>query len=179
MTCIVAVRKESSVLIGTDRLSSNGWTGDIGGRAKVFRNGDYLMAACGSIRFAHILQWGFEAPPCDSWDVWRFMSTTFDKALRKALSDAGWNRKDDGNDTGANFFVAYKTHLFEFHSDHCFVVIEDPYIATGSGGAFASGAMHAAFSAGKSPEEAAKIGLEAACKHCITCRGPFDFMETT
>lgn len=179
MTCIVAVRKEKTVLIGTDRLSSNGWTGDVGARAKVFRNGVFVMASCGSIRFAHILQWAFEAPAVDTWDVWRFMSTVFDKALRKALADSGWNKKDDGNDSGSNFFVAYKNHIFEFHSDHCFVVVNDPYAATGSGGAFACGAMHVSLYAQNTAEETARLGLDAACRHCISCRGPYDFLETT
>lgn len=181
MTCIVGlITPKNTVILGVDSLASNGIESTVRMNPKAFTlqaGADTIgIATCGSIRMKQVLHYRLTVPPIDTWDTWRWASTTFIDAVRAAFKDAGWGLKDsDGSDKGGSFLVAARGQLIEVESDFQVGIGACKYAAMGSGGSVALGALHA--TKGLEPEVRVTKALEAAAEHACGVRGPFLTIE--
>lgn len=177
MTAIVGLVHDGRVLIGADSVGVGGWTAVHRADRKVFRAGPYVMGFTSSFRMGQILRWSFDAPdPTDTDDIDRFMCTTFVDAVRKALVDGGWAKKDAEQERGGIFLVGVAGRLFAIEEDFQVGAPADGYAAVGSGEPYALGALAATEGLGLEPEKRVLTALEAAERHNIGVRGPFHLM---
>lgn len=175
MTCIVGIAHKDGVTIGGDSLGVGGY--DCLNRAdeKVFFNGEYLIGYTSSFRMGQILRYRFEPPQINTWDVRRFMATTFVDAVRKAFEDGGYLRKESGEESGGTFLVGVRGQLFQIEDDFQVGVPMSGYDACGCGARVAWGAL--AVTEHLAPEDRVRTALEAAERHSAGVRGPFVIMH--
>lgn len=77
----------------------------------------------------------------------------------------------------SSFLVGYDGQLFEIGCDFSVLHVSEPYLATGSGWAFASGALHSM--ASLPPKERITKALEAAAHYNCYVRPPFTILSDT
>ena len=90
MTCIVGIVDAGRVLIAGDSAGSDGWHVDSRADSKVFTVGPYAMGFTTSFRMGQLLRYRLDVPGPDTWDVDRYMATTFVDAVRDCLKAGGF-----------------------------------------------------------------------------------------
>ena len=88
MTCVVALRTDHSILLGSDSLASDTDIGVHRVDPKVFRLGEFGIGYGGSFRFGQIVQYFFNPPKItkkDKQDLFSYMIKKFVPELRKTL----------------------------------------------------------------------------------------------
>jgi hypothetical protein len=176
VTCIVGVVDGDRVLIGGDSAGSDGWGISIRSDTKVFRTGTYVMGFTSSFRMGQLLRYSLEVSPPDSWDVDRFMATSFINAVRRCLKDGGWLKTDNGVERGGTFLVGVAGRLYVIHSDFQIGYTADGYAACGSGEMVALGSLHS--TPDLDPETRVRAALEAASHHTSSVAGPYTVEAT-
>lgn len=174
MTCIVGLVAKNGVWLGGDGLGSTDHAKCKVAGGKVFKNGEFLIGFCGDFRIGQILRYAFTPPPING-DLSRYMCVEFSNALRASMKDAGYLVVQDGAEKGGDFMVGIRGRLFCVESN--FQVIETvlPYIAIGSGDAYAMGAMYANHKA--KPRERIMKALRAAAEFSPSVGGPFKVLH--
>lgn len=180
MTCIVGLVADGRVLIGGDSAGSDGWAVRVRADSKVFRVGPYVLGFTTSFRMGQLLRYQLTVNPPDSWDVDRFMSTTFVDAVRKTLREGGWLKTDDGREQGGTFLVAAGDRLYTINSDLQIGLDDAGYAAVGSGYLVALGSLHTTqrHTTGLTAEEKVVAALDAAADIASGVRGPFTVLST-
>jgi hypothetical protein len=117
-------------------------------------------------------------------DLFEWAVKEFIPAARKVFKDGGYGKTNGDGDVGGYFLLAVRDRLFEVQSDFQVAEPSPSYVATGSGEAYALGALHA-LCGPKDPKvgkdrarEIAKRALNAAVFHNAYVRPPFEFVET-
>lgn len=171
MTCIVGVVEAGRVTIGGDSAGSNGWT--VTGRAdsKVFTVGPYLLGFTSSFRMGQLLRYRLDVPAPDTWDVDRWMATTFVDAVRATLKAGGWSTEHSGQEHGGSFLVGIGGRLYRIEGDYQAGVASRGYDAVGSGAEVALGALHA--TQGQPADRRVTTALAAAAELTPFVRAPF------
>lgn len=141
MTCIVGLVDNGIVYIGGDSCGSDGRTSTIRAEEKVFRNGEFLFGFTSSFRMGGILRYSFKPPECKTWDVWRYMNTTFIDAVREAFKSGGYLQTESGRESGGDFLVGFRGQLFVIESDFQIGVPACSYEAVGCGRSHALGSL--------------------------------------
>ena len=151
MTAVVALIHENKVLLGGDSAASDDKSGLIFSRVdpKVFRVGQFGIAFVDSFRMGQILQYNWVPPiykPTTGFkNLDKFMRTKFIDSVKVAFKDNGYGSigSPSEEDTGGIFIVGICGRLFTIDED--FHVGENVvnYMAEGSGGQIALGALHA------------------------------------
>lgn len=177
MTCIVGLVDGPNVLLGADSVGVDGWMGATA-RAdeKAFRVGEFVLGFTTSFRMGQILRYRFDPPKIDTWDVWRYMATTFVDAAREAMKAGGFLTTNNGVDEGGAFLVGVRGQLFKVESDFQIGVSTHGYDACGCGAGYALGAM--ATNAQLPPRDRILSALGAAATHSAGVRGPFLLLGT-
>jgi ATP-dependent protease HslVU (ClpYQ) peptidase subunit len=183
MTCIVAIAQNGTVYMGSDHAASDDKSGWIMSRKepKVFKVGQYGIAFTDSFRMGQILQYNWTPPKYTptktNSGLDKFMRTKFIDSVKVAFKDHGFG--DIGGtdeDTGGIFIVGLEGRIFVVDED--FHVGENVvnYMAEGSGGMFALGALHATKNQ-KNPKMRLKLALEAASEFSMSVAPPFTYIQ--
>ena len=167
MTTLAAVQGDGWAVIGSDSLST-----DENGRPinmatpKIVKNGSFLIAGAGSVRGCNILQHGW-TPPKPRGELDRFMTKAFIPSMRKAFLDAGYDMKQDSSSAlhDSEFLVLVHGVIYPIFEDYSWERSKDPLYVSGSGGAYALGALKTQsvedeWSARQAIEKAINIAIE-------------------
>ncbi len=170
MTCIVAIAQNGIVYMASDHAASDDKTGWILARKepKVFKNGQYGIAFTDSFRMGQILQYMWTPPKYTptktNSGLDKFMRTKFIDSVKQAFKDHGYGSVGSASeeDTGGIFIVGICGRLFTVDED--FHVGENivNYMAEGSGGMIALGALHALSNGKDLPLAKAKSAINKA-----------------
>jgi hypothetical protein len=183
MTCIVAIAQGGTVYMGSDHAASDDKSGWILSRKdpKVFKVGQYGIAFTDSFRMGQILQYSWVPPKYTSTKtnsgLDKFMRTKFIDSVKQAFKDSGFGTIGGSEeDTGGIFIVGVEGRIFTIDED--FHVGENVvnYMAEGSGGMFALGALHATKHQ-KNPRMRLKAALEASAEFSMSVAPPFTYIQ--
>lgn len=173
MTCIVGIAHGEQVWIGGDSAGSDGRSIAVRSDTKVFQVGPYVMGFTTSFRMGQLLRYSLNVGGPDTWDVDRFMATTFVDAVRSCLRAGGWMRTDSGQEVGGHFLVGVGPRLYVVDSDFQIGHTVDGYAACGSGELVALGSLHTTATLRMPPEDRLTAALEAAAYATCFVRAPF------
>jgi len=183
MTCIVAIAQNGTVYMGSDHAASDDKTGWILSRKepKCFKVGQYAIAFTDSFRMGQILQYSWTPPKYTptktNSGLDKFMRTKFIDSVKSAFKDGGYGSIGGSDeDTGGIFIVGLEGRIFTIDED--FHVGENVvnYMAEGSGGQVALGALYATKNQ-KNPKLRLKAALEAASEFNMAVAPPFTYIQ--
>lgn len=145
MTCVVGALDHGRVIIGADSAGSDGQAVISRADPKVALVGSqFVMGFAGSFRAWQVIRFQFQPPEFKRGALDKYMSTTFVDHLRKCLADnMVAERKDNVEESPANFLVGCKGRLFQIEGDYQVGESVHPFDAIGCGAQVALGAMHA------------------------------------
>lgn len=183
MTCIAGAIKDGEVCIGGDGVSIQPSSSARPLAAgKVFKLGEFLIGASGTVRAEQIFRYLFE-PPSISGDLQSYMVRHFVPVLRALMKEHGGECKtEDGDEElNARYLVGVRGRLFEIDSAYGAFESHLPYAAVGSADQEALAAMFTALAmdSGVSAEEIVRRGLAAAAEFNTDIRPPFTVMTLT
>lgn len=143
MTTLVGIQGDGWAVLGADSFST-----DDNGRAvnmatrKIVQNGQYFIAGAGSVRGCNILQYGW-TPPAPRGDLDKFMIKTFIPSMRKAFIEAGYDMKQDSSEAlhDSEFLVMVHGVIYPIFEDYSIERSTESFYVSGSGGAYALGAL--------------------------------------
>ena len=141
MTCIVGLVEKGIVHIGGDSASVSGWTSRVTRLPKVFRRGPFLIGYTTSFRMGQLLQHSLVVPLQRDTDDMRFMVTTFVECVRQLLKEKGVAKIESNAESGGQFLVGYRKHLYSVQSDFQVNEMADGFDAVGSGCEYALGSL--------------------------------------
>lgn len=184
MTCIVAITQNGIVYMGSDHAASDDKTGWIISRKepKCFKVGQYAIAFTDSFRMGQILQYSWTPPKYTptktNSGLDKFMRTKFIDSVKAAFKENGYGSigSSSEEDTGGIFIVGLEGRIFTIDED--FHVGENVvnYMAEGSGGQIALGALYATKNQ-KNPRLRIKAALEAATEFNMSVAGPYTYIQ--
>lgn len=183
MTLVLGITTPRGVLLAAD-TAGTGWTQHTTTHPKIAAHGPIGIGYAGSFRMGQVLRY------CIDWDAAALARNTADPhewavrcivpAIRKTLATEGIVHTKEATDRAhGQIMLALDGRAFTVQSD--FSVLEAPehYVAIGSGGEVALGALHGSTQA-RSWAAARKLALKAleAAEHYIpSVRGPFHVAE--
>ena len=183
MTCIVAIAQNGVVYMGADHAASDDKSGWILSRKdpKVFKVGQYGIAFTDSFRMGQILQYNWSPPKYTptktNSGLDKFMRTKFVDSVKDAFRAQGFGSQVAGQeDEGGIFLIGVCGRIFTMDED--FHIGENilNFMAEGSGGAIALGALHATKKQ-KNPQLRLKAALEAASEFNMAVKSPFSYIK--
>lgn len=170
--------------MGSDHAASDDKTGWIISRKepKCFKVGQYAIAFTDSFRMGQILQYAWTPPKYTptktNSGLDKFMRTKFIESVKQAFKDGGYGSigSSSDEDTGGIFIVGLEGRIFTIDED--FHVGENVvnYMAEGSGGQIALGALHATKHQ-KNPKLRIKAALEAATEFNMAVAAPYTYIQ--
>lgn len=170
--------------MGSDHAASDDKTGWILSRKepKCFKVGQYAVAFTDSFRMGQILQYSWTPPKYTptktNSGLDKFMRTKFIESVKQAFKDGGYGSigSSSDEDTGGIFIVGLEGRIFTIDED--FHVGENVvnYMAEGSGGQIALGALHATKNQ-KNPKLRIKAALEAATEFNMAVSAPYTYIQ--
>ena len=144
MTCVVGLVHNKTVHIGVDSSAVSGWTRRQTKLSKVFRSGPFLVGYTTSFRMGQLLEHQLVVPTQDDGQSdMGFMVNNFIESVRKLLKERGFAKIESNSESGGQFLVGYRGHLYSIDSDFQVGELEDGFDAVGSGADHALGAMKA------------------------------------
>jgi hypothetical protein len=105
VTCIVGIECHDGVVIGGDSAGVSGWSLTSRADEKVFVRGAFAMGFTSSYRMGQLLRYSGTLSEPDTWDVDRFMVTSFVPEVRTIMRDGGFSRSTNGHEEGGDFLV--------------------------------------------------------------------------
>jgi len=170
--------------MGADHAASDDKTGWILSRKepKCFKVGQYGIAFTDSFRMGQILQYSWNPPKYTptktNSGLDKFMRTKFVDSIKQAFKDGGYGSigSSSDEDTGGIFIVGLEGRIFTIDED--FHVGENVvnYMAEGSGGQIALGALYATKNQ-KNPKLRIKAALEAATEFNMSVAAPYTYIQ--
>lgn len=184
MTCIVAIAQNGTVYMGSDHAASDDKTGWIISRKepKCFKVGQYAIAFTDSFRMGQILQYSWTPPKYTptktNSGLDKFMRTKFIDSVKVAFKDGGYGSigSSSDEDTGGIFIVGLEGRIFTIDEDFHVGESVHNYMAEGSGGQIALGALHATKNQ-KNPKLRIKAALEAATEFNMAVAAPYTYIQ--
>ena len=149
---------------------------------KCFKVGQYGIAFTDSFRMGQILQYAWTPPKYTptktNSGLDKFMRTKFIDSVKQAFKDGGYGSigSSSDEDTGGIFIVGVEGRIFTIDED--FHVGENVvnYMAEGSGGQIALGALYATKNQ-KNPKLRLKAALEAASEFNMSVAAPYTYIQ--
>jgi len=179
MTCIVALVHENKVYMGGDAAGSDGTVLQLVSHPKVFKLGEFLIGYTSSFRMGQLLEFNLEVPASAELDDLRYMVRTFIPAVRKCLADGGFSKKNNEQEEGGTFIVGYRGKIYEVGSNYHCLLLQDKYLACGSGYTFALASIETYISQvdGWEPVKAIEEALRVAAKFNPDVRPTFTVLS--
>jgi ATP-dependent protease HslVU (ClpYQ) peptidase subunit len=188
MTCIVALVHENKVLFGGDASASDDKSGLIFQRhdPKVFKVGQFGIGFVDSFRMGQILQYNWTPPiykPTAGYkNLDKFMRTKFVESVKEAFQEHGYGKfgssaPEDGDEGGVFIITVQGSgRIFVMDTDYHIGEADVPYMAEGSGGMIALGALYATKNQ-KNPRLRLKAALEAASEFNMSVSAPYTYIQ--
>jgi 20S proteasome alpha/beta subunit len=173
MTCIVAIAQGGVVYMASDHAASDDKTGWILSRKepKCFKVGQYGIAFTDSFRMGQILQYMWTPPKYTptktNSGLDKFMRTKFVDSVKAAFKEHGYGSIGSSSEEDRIFTIDEDFHVGEN-------VVN--YMAEGSGGQIALGALHATKNQ-KNPRLRLKAALEAATEFNMSVAAPYTYIQ--
>ena len=147
MTAISAIvdKKNKQTILASDRLGSNGFTGQPYKTKKVFRSGILTIAICGSYRMGQVLQHNLIPREFQNKEtVDEYIFDYLEAEIRRLFKEKGVLTNTAGVDTIKNseFIFAIKDRIFILQSDLAFLEPEVIYATSGSGQSHQEASIH-------------------------------------
>ena len=138
MTAISAIvdKKNKQTILASDKLGSNGFTGQTYKAKKVFRSGILTIAMAGSYRLGQVLQHNLIPREFKNKEtVDEYIFDYLEGEIRKLFKEKGVLTSTAGVDTIKNseFIFAIKDRIFILQGDLAFLEPEVIYATSGSG----------------------------------------------
>jgi len=170
--------------MGSDHAASDDKTGWIISRKepKCFKVGQYAIAFTDSFRMGQILQYSWSPPKYTptktNSGLDKFMRTKFIESVKVAFKDGGYGSigSSSDEDTGGIFIVGLEGRIFTIDEDFHVGESVFNYMAEGSGGQIALGALHATKNQ-KNPKLRIKAALEAATEFNMAVAAPYTYIQ--
>jgi hypothetical protein len=180
----VAIAQNGTVYLGSDHAASDDKTGWIISRKepKCFKVGQYGIAFTDSFRMGQILQYSWTPPKYTptktNFGLDKFMRTKFIDSVKVAFKDNGYGSigSSSEEDTGGIFIVGLEGRIFTIDEDFHVGEAVVNYMAEGSGGQIALGALHATKNQ-KNPKLRLKVALEAATEFNMAVAAPYTYIQ--
>lgn len=172
MTCIVGLKTKDRVYIGGDSASVSGWTRRETAHPKVFRKGPFLIGYTTSFRMGQLLEHQLQIPKQGASQAdMTYMVNVFVESVRALLKERGFAKVEANSESGGQFLVGYRGHLYGIESDFQVGELTDGYDSVGSGSDYALGAMAALPSL--APPRRIRRALEIASHFSMSVCGPY------
>ncbi len=172
MTCIAGIAQDGKVYIGADSISSNGWTRGITAQRKVFRVGELLIGACGSIRASNLLQQSLSVRAIEENEsAEHYLIEGAIEAVRALLKTRGVARVENNVEAGETFLIGFRGQLFRVDTDFQIDTYLNGLAACGAGKDYALAALLALTD--KPPVERIQRALEISAECCALIAPPF------
>jgi len=185
MTCIVAVKKNNTIVVGADRqyVYSDSSDGIPNGPMKIWRANGIIVGVAGSGRVTQLLKYNLDIPEQKNIETdTDYIYRTIVDSVKKTLKANGACRESEKvefiSDYTAALFV-FKNTIYTLQEDFQVFEHQGPFWAIGAGRSYALGALDALYDSVPSAEELTRIALEVSAKYCVSVREPFDFLEST
>lgn len=181
MTVIVAIADRGRVIMGGDSaLTDEDFSQLSMAETKVFRQGEFLVGASGSSRGGQLIRFRFKPPKHPPrMDPDKYMATLWVDELRRVFKDGGhlyFEEAGSEESSGTNALIGYRGSIWVMYgADFQVERVRDPYLAIGSGGPIAFGALHATQTEG-AKRGRVEAALRAACAYNAACRPPFTIL---
>ena len=182
MTCIVAIKEGNTIYMGADSAgTSSSFEKRIRTDPKIYHVDGYMFGFTTSFRMGQLLGYAFVPPDRDPRiPLEKFMATAFIDAVRKCLKDGGFAQKQNEEEQGGQFLVAYEGRLFQVWPDYQVAESVEGYESCGCGSDLAMGSL---YTTGEHtimyPKERMKVALEVAEKFSAGVQGPFIYGTQT
>lgn len=179
MTCIVGIEHGGGVLIGGDSAATAGWRQTIRADQKVFITGPYVMGYTGSPRAAQLLRYRLNVSAPDTWDVDRFIATTFIDAVRATFKEGGLAKIESSQEGtgGSAFLIGIKGRLYAIYDDYQFSRAVAGHLAVGCGDEIALGSLHTTARFNLPPRTRAEYALQASAAISAGVAAPFTIID--
>jgi len=144
MTTIVGIQGRSWALLGADsRVTAEGSIYQLPkNQSKIIELEEVTIACAGDVRAINIIQNGLKLRDVSVRSDENFITDLFIPALRKAFTEAGYEKTADGvSSTESEFLVAYNGRIYEIGDDYSWIQDARNIYAIGSGGMYALGSL--------------------------------------
>lgn len=179
MTCVVGVEVSGGVVMGADSAGVAGWDLTVRADEKVFRKGPFLMGFTSSFRMGQLLRYRLTPPEHpDGMGDFEYMATNFVDAVRSALADGGWRKKEHEREEGGTFLVGYRGRVYTVEDDFQVGASVDGYDACGCGRAIARGALYVLARSKLDGTQRVTMALAAAEASSAGVRAPFKILDS-
>lgn len=141
MTCIVALVDHGSVHMAGDLMGSNGFTGRVYEKSKVFINDGFIFGYTTSFRMGQLLEYSWNAPPrTERTDDDEYLYRDVVNSFMKLFKDNHYGHKKEHEMETGEFLFGWKGRLFLHQENHSILEI-DNFTSIGSGSYHAEAAL--------------------------------------
>ena len=175
MTCIVAIKKEYSVLLGGDSAASGNNRKVSRLDKKIFKLGDIIFGFAGSFRIGQLIKYQLKIP--NKIENINNEEYVINYLIREIVIMLKQNRLVKNNKMDCNLLIGLGNQIYKVDSDFQIEITNDEYASIGDGEDFALGALYALKDSIFTPEEKAQKALEASARYCTTVEEPFYYLE--
>lgn len=188
MTCVVAIKGDDGIYIGSDTLASSTESGAARVRSKnskVFKIGEFTIGFSGSYAIAQAVQFGFKPPslPKKLESVESFMVGKFIDKFSNFIYNKFDINKIEKEFDDSSFIVVFKNNIFLIEQDFHIEIVNHDYEAIGGASDIAIGALYSAkeieskYKIKIHPRDMIKIALDAAKEFNMTVRDPYEIIK--
>ena len=146
MTTLLGIQYKNSVLLGADsQITEDNFKTLSTATPKIIRRGRYLIGITGDTRPGDILTYNWRPPTFrNSDDPVQHMGKKVIPSIIKAFNEGGyvWADKDDKDDAGFDYLIAFNGNLFHIACDMSFIQADNHIYGLGSGGQLAFGYLN-------------------------------------
>ena len=146
MTTLIGVAIKGACLLGADsQITEDNFKTLSSGTPKIVKRGRYLIGITGDTRPGDILTYNWRPPSFrNSDDPIQHMGKKVIPSIIKAFNEGGyvWADKDDKDDAGFDYLIAFNGNLFHIACDMSFIQADNHIYGLGSGGQLAFGYLN-------------------------------------
>jgi ATP-dependent protease HslVU (ClpYQ) peptidase subunit len=175
VTCIIALKDELGIVIGSDARVTSGQHYYSLSQPKYFTKGDVTIAVSGYGWHSTVLKLNLAIPAhLPEISIEEFICTVLVKAIRQCLSDAGAYKATTELDDASPLLIVYREHVFLGTTRNMHTEFFREFYSIGSGAPFANGSLYS--TVGTPSEDRVRMALAAAAEFTTGVGGPF-FVE--
>lgn len=177
MTCIIGFvdKSKRKMIIAGDRLGSNGYTGEVINKPKIFKKKKVLFGYTTSFRFGQILEHHLKIPKDKRKIPYEYIVKDLLPCIREVLETHKYSSKDDAGKSGTAI-IMYKGFVYTLQDDWSVLEYLNN-VSVGSGSEVASGAMLALRNSKYSNKKIAKNVIKIVSEVVLSVGGKPDVIE--
>lgn len=180
MTCIVAVKDNTGITIGSDSQASTRYSKASLSQSKVFQIEDLYIGVSGYFRISQIIEHCLELPKRDDFlsDI-AYLVKGVTAEIRKVLSEHKSIKQENSEDelNYTYLLLVYNNNIYQVDSNLQVLSYLDNYLSIGSGSEIAKGSLHTTEQYNIDRKTRVKLALEASAKHATGVGKPFRYIN--